>query len=95
MTETSISLLSIICGIAGAILTGLLFKKYSLGLTGNAILGVFGSILLIKSVGRLGIDPVSIMQTGSVDSSLLALNIVTSTFGGFIAVMITSKIKKN
>lgn len=92
MTETSISLLSIFFGILGAILSGALLKKYSLGLTGNAIAGVFGSSLLIKSLGRLGFDPVSIIQGGSVNGWLLLLNLLTATTGGFLAVFFTKKI---
>ena len=51
MTETLISLLSILLGIVGANSTGFVFKKYSFGVVGNTIAGVFGSILLIKSFG--------------------------------------------
>jgi uncharacterized membrane protein YeaQ/YmgE (transglycosylase-associated protein family) len=65
MTNTLMALISIMIGIFGANLTGFLFKKYSFELVGNSIAGVFESILIIKSFGRLDFDPFSIMETGS------------------------------
>lgn len=94
MTETSISLLSILFGILGAVLLGFLSSKHSLGLTGNAIAGVFGSILLLKSIGRLGFDPVSIMEGGSVNVGLLLVNLFCSLVGGSFFVFLATKIKK-
>ena len=93
MTETIISLFSILIGIIGANLTGYFFKKYSFGITGNTIAGVFGSIFLIKSAGRLGFDPVSIMNTGSVDYLLLSINLIVSFLGGVMAVILAKKLK--
>ncbi|MEP1096072.1 MAG: hypothetical protein ABJG78_13240 [Cyclobacteriaceae bacterium] len=93
MTETTLSLVGIIAGIVGANLVGFVFKKYSLGLTGNTIAGVFGSILLLKSIGRLGVDPVSIMQTGQVNILLLVINILLSTLGGLAAVVVVVRVK--
>ncbi len=93
MTETIISLLSILIGIIGANLTGIFFKKYSFGFTGNTIAGVFGSIFLIKSVGRLGFDPASIMRSGNPDLGLLSINLIGSFLGGIMAVIIARKLK--
>lgn len=94
MTETLISLFSILVGIAGANLTGYLFKKYSFGLTGNTIAGVFGSIFLIKSIGRLGFDPVSILHNGEPDLFLFFLNILVSFLGGALAVIFVKILDK-
>lgn len=93
MTETLISLVSILVGIVGASLTGYLYKRYSFGLVGNSIAGVFGSIFFIKSLGKLGFDPISIMQQGSVNYSLFILNMIVSFFGGVIAIILIKKIK--
>ena len=87
MTDTLISLISIIIGIIGANLTGYVFKKYSFGSIGNTIAGVFGSIFLIKSFGRFGFDPMLIMKSGNVDVELFTLNALVSFFGGAIAVI--------
>lgn len=93
MTDTLISIISIMIGIIGANVTGFVFKKYSLGLIGNTIAGVFGSILLIKSIGRLGFDPKSIMQLGSVNLNLFILNSFVSFCGGAIAIILIHKLK--
>lgn len=93
MTDTLISLISIYIGVIGANFTGFVFKKYSFGIIGNTIAGVFGSIFLIKSFGRLGFDPVSIMQTGKVNIFLFIVNSVVSFFGGTLAVVLLKSIK--
>ena len=93
MTDTLISIISIIIGIIGANLTGFTFKKYSLGLIGNTIAGVFVSIFFIKTFGRLGFDPKSIMQSGNVNLSLFILNSIVSFCGGVIAVFLIHKLK--
>jgi len=92
MTETLISLVSIFVGIIGAITTGLIFKKYSFGFIGNSIAGVFGSIFFIKSIGRLGIDPITIMHQGTLNYSLFILNIIVSFFGGALLLILIKKI---
>ncbi len=94
MNETIISLVNILLGIIGANLTGYIYKKYSFGLIGNSIAGVFGSIFFIKSLGRLGFDPISIMEQGSVNYSLLTLNLFVSFFGGAIALILIKKLKE-
>lgn len=93
MTETIISLVSILIGIIGANLTGIVFKRYSHGIIGNTIAGVFGSVFLIKSFGRLGFDPLSIMQSGNANISLFVINSIVSFCGGAIAVILLKKIK--
>ena len=91
MTATLISLTSIIIG---ANLTGFIFGKYSFGLIGNTIAGVSGSILFIEYFGRLGFDPVSIMQTGTTNFSLFFLNCFVSLSGGAIAIVLMKKLKR-
>jgi uncharacterized membrane protein YeaQ/YmgE (transglycosylase-associated protein family) len=93
MTATLISLISIFIGIIGANFTGYFFKKYSFGIIGNTIAGVFGSILLIKSFGRFGFNPKSILQFGNVNYNLIIINILVSFLGGVIAVVLISKLK--
>ena len=93
MTDTLISLISILIGILGANTTSLTFKKFSFGLIGNTIAGVFGSVFLIKSFGRLGFDPKSIMQLGHANYCLLTLNVIVSFLGGALAVILISKLK--
>lgn len=72
---------------------GLIYKKYSFELIGNTIAGVFGSIFFIKSLGRLGFDPKSIIQTGDINIYLFIINCIVSFCGGLIAVIIIKKIK--
>ncbi|TYB74298.1 hypothetical protein [Bizionia myxarmorum] len=88
MTGTLISLISIFTGILGANVFGYFRKKYSFGFTGNTIIGVFGSILFIKSFGRLGFDPWSIMYNDSFNSNLFILNLIVSFLGGIIGVLV-------
>lgn len=87
MTGTLISLLSIFIGIIAANLLGFFKKKYSFGFTGNTLVGVFGSILLIKSFGRLGFDPWSIMEKGTFHSSLFIINCMVSVLGGILGLV--------
>jgi uncharacterized membrane protein YeaQ/YmgE (transglycosylase-associated protein family) len=98
MTGTLISLISILIGIIAANTTGFLLKKYSFGIIGNTLAGVFGSILLIKSFGRLGFNPWSIMNNGNFDNFLLAINMFVSAIGGVLgllsAKMIYNKMNK-
>ncbi len=93
MTETLIALISIVIGIIGANFTGKRFAKFDLGFTGNTLAGVFGSIFLIKSIGRLGFDPVSVMRSGNVDILLLMINFMVSFIGGSAAVVFAKKIR--
>jgi len=92
MTDTLISLISILIGILGANSTSLFFKKYSFGIIGNTIAGVFGSVFFIKSIGRLGFSPQAIMQTGTTNINLFALNAIVSFCGGVLAVFLLSKL---
>lgn len=96
MTETIISLLSISCGILGAVLFGKIYSKHSFGISGNAIVGVFGSILLIKSFGRLGFAPNYIVINQKISISLLLLNFFISALGGIgLLVLIKTLYKKS
>ncbi len=94
MTDTLLSLISIFMGIIGANIAGYLFKKYSFGLMGNTIAGVFGSIFLMKSLGRLGFDPKSIMQLGTLNYNLFAINSIVSFFGGVMAIFFIQTLKR-
>ncbi|WP_299101599.1 hypothetical protein [uncultured Winogradskyella sp.] len=99
MTGTLISLISIIIGIISANTFGSIFKKYSLGFKGNTLIGVFGSILLIKTFGRLGFDPWSIMNNGDFDTFRLIINILFSALGGILGLVVSkfivSKMNRN
>ncbi|WP_417266142.1 hypothetical protein [Brumimicrobium sp.] len=92
MTDTLIAILSIFIGILGANLLSVLKKKYAMGFTGNTIAGIFGSIFFIKTFGRLGFDPITIMKSGEVNYILFAVNIMVSLIGGAIGLMLTKLI---
>ncbi|AUC85532.1 hypothetical protein CW731_09615 [Polaribacter sp. ALD11] len=94
MTETLISLISIFIGIIGAISAGFIFKKYSFGIVGNTISGVFGSVFLIKSFGRLGFNPQSIVQNGTFNGLLFSINCIVSFLGGVFVLIIIKKISQ-
>jgi uncharacterized membrane protein YeaQ/YmgE (transglycosylase-associated protein family) len=93
MTETLISLLSILLGIIGANSTGFFFKKYSFGIVGNTIAGVFGSILLMKTFGRLGFNPLSILENGTFNGFLFSVNCIVSLLGGVFGLIVIKLIK--
>ncbi|QNM85161.1 hypothetical protein H9I45_10030 [Polaribacter haliotis] len=88
MTQTLISLISILLGIIGANLIGFIVKKYSFGLVGNTISGVFGSIFVIKSFGRFGFSPAYIIENGIFDVGLLIINCVLSFLGGILGLLL-------
>tara|TARA_R110002049_G_scaffold2846_2_gene23126 strand:+ start:3685 stop:3993 length:309 start_codon:yes stop_codon:yes gene_type:complete len=92
MTETLISLISILLGIIGANLLGFVFKKFSFGLVGNTISGVFGSVFFIKSLGRLGFSPTFIVESGTFNVSLLILNCIVSFLGGILGLLLIKTI---
>ncbi|WP_299800194.1 hypothetical protein [uncultured Maribacter sp.] len=92
MTGTLISLISILIGIIAANVFGNLKKKYSFGFTGNTVIGVFGSILFIKTFGRLGFNPWSIMNNGDFDGFRLTINLVVSAIGGVLGLIIAKKV---
>lgn len=94
MTGTLISLISIILGIVGANLFGYFNKKYSFGFKGNTLIGVFGSILFIKTFGRLGFDPWHIMNNGNFDGLRLTINILVSALGGVLGLVFAKMIYK-
>lgn len=93
MTTTLIAIISVFMGIFGGIVTPFIFKKYDLGFSGNTIVGVFGSIFFIKSLGRLGISPNQIIHNGYINPILLSLNLLISVIGGSIAVLLIYKLK--
>lgn len=93
MTDTLISLISIFLGLISANIFGLYYKKYSLGFIGNTIVGIFGSIFIIKIFGRLGFGPRDIMQTDEVNFLLLILNLIVSGLGGIVGLRFASYLK--
>lgn len=94
MTETFISLLSIVLGILGAYSTGYIIKKYSFGIIGNTISGVFGSIFIMKTIGRLGFDPSSIVGNGSFNNLLFSINAMVSFLGGVFGLICIQYLKR-
>ncbi|WP_340155972.1 hypothetical protein [uncultured Winogradskyella sp.] len=92
MTGTLISLISIVIGIISANIFGKFYEKYTFGFKGNTLVGVFGSVLLIKTFGRLGFDPWSIMNDGDFDAFRLAINLLVSALGGVLVLMLAKKI---
>jgi len=94
MTDTLISLISILVGIVGSNSIGYFYKKYSFGLVGNTISGVFGSVFFIKSFGRLGFDPKAILQLETMNYTLFTINSLVSFLGGALAVILLTKVKK-
>ena len=81
-------------GILGANLLGIYNKKYSFGLVGNTISGVFGCIFIIKSFGRLGFNPQAILSTGNINFALFILNAIISISSGALALVLISKLNK-
>ena len=94
MTDTLIAIISIFVGIIGANVYGAIKKKYTMGFTANTIAGIFGSIFFIKIFGKLGFDPISIMESGDVDVVLFAINMAVSLLGAVIG-LIAVKIIRN
>jgi len=93
MTLTVIVLLSIVFSIVGSNTFGYLKPNYDLGFSGNTIAAVFGGVFFIKSFGRLGFNPKSIMASGEVDFVLLAINLIVSVLGGVLAVYLGVRLK--
>ncbi|MHA7941529.1 hypothetical protein ACJOV8_000405 [Formosa sp. 3Alg 14/1] len=94
MTGTLISLISIFIGIIAANVFGALKRNYSFGFTGNTLIGVFGSIFLIKTFGRLGFDPWSIMEHGMFHPTFFVLNCIVSALGGILGLIAIKRIVK-
>ena len=94
MTGTLISLISIFIGIIAANVFGAVKHNYTFGFTGNTLIGVFGSIFLIKSFGRLGFDPWSIMENGIFHLSFFILNCIVSALGGILGLIVVKRIVK-
>ncbi|WP_040278893.1 hypothetical protein [Psychroserpens damuponensis] len=87
MTGTLISLISIFIGLIAANVFAYFYKTYDFGFTGNTLIGVFGSIFFIKFFGRLGFDPWSIMQNGTLHSGLFIINVLVSALGGILGLL--------
>lgn len=94
MTATLISLISIAIGIISANLTGFFYKKKSLGLIGNSISGVFGSIFFMKLIAKCNLNIQNIIINHKFDITLFIIIIAISIFGGCISVIVLSKLKK-
>lgn len=84
MTETSISLLSMIVGIISTHLYAYKSKTKEFGFTGNTILGVFGSILFIKSFSRLGFSPSDVMKDNHLNMIPFSIYILISALGAIL-----------
>jgi len=93
MTATLISLISIFIGLLGANVFAAFYKKYSFGLTGNTIAGVFGSIFLIKSFGRLGFRPNNIVSDGHFFLTPFLINLIISVLGAILALIFLKKLQ--
>jgi len=93
MTHTLLSLVSILIGILGAIFLGFLKPKYTLGITSNVISGVFASIFVIKSFGRLGFTPNHIITHSQINYGLLILNLTISFTAGVLGLIVISTLK--
>lgn len=93
MTVTLMALISVFIGIIGANTFGKAKKEYSFGLTGNTLAGVFGSIFFIKSFGRLGFDPWSIMEDQTFHLLPFIINCLVSILGGILALLFLKKLQ--
>ena len=87
MTGALISIISVFIGIISANLTGYFHRNSSFGFTGNTLVGVFGGIFFVKTFGRLGFDPWSIMANGTFHSSLFIINCLVSALGGVLGLL--------
>lgn len=94
MTETTISLLSIVIGMLGSLTFANIKPQYSLNFTGNLIAGVFASILIIKTFGRLGFNPTDISTQQQVNYWLLFLNLSISFISGCLGIFLIYNLKK-
>lgn len=92
MTGTLISLISIFIGLIAANVFAYFKKSYTFGFTGNTLIGVFGSILCIKTFGRLGFDAWSIMNNGDFDKFRLTINFLVSALGGIVGLVLVKYI---
>lgn len=92
MTVTLIALISVFIGITGANIFGIIKKEYSFGFTGDTLAGVFGSIFFIKSFGRLGFDPWSIMQNQTFHLLPFLTNCLVSIVGAVVALILLKKL---
>ncbi|MEO9894033.1 hypothetical protein [Aurantibacter sp.] len=92
MTGSLISLVSILIGIIAANVLGYFKNKYSFGFTGNTLVGVFGSILFIKTLGRLGFNAWAIINSNDYESILLAINLMVSALGGALGLVLVKKL---
>ncbi len=93
MTETLLSLLSIILGIIGTLIFTKVYSKYSFGFKGNVLVGVFGSVFFIKIFNRLGLSPFEIVNENKIIVYLLILNLLISAIGGVFGILFLNKIK--
>ncbi|PNW29020.1 hypothetical protein [Formosa algae] len=94
MTGTLISLISIFIGIIAANVYGAFRHKYTFGFTGNTLAGVFGSIFFIKTFGRIGFDPWSIMADETFHSTLFIVNCIISALGGILGLILAKTLYK-
>jgi len=93
MNPSSLALLSILVGIIAANIFAYLKPKYSFDAVGNSIAGVFGSVLLIKSFGRLGFSPTDIVDATHFKVFPFILNMLVSAIGAVAFLFFVVKLK--
>ncbi|NKB63870.1 MAG: hypothetical protein GKR95_17730 [Gammaproteobacteria bacterium] len=77
-------IVSLFGGIIGGIIAGILFRKWTIGVMGNALAGLFGGGLAAKYLGTFGLGSVSI----------LGGYLVSGLVGGAAIMMITGLIRE-
>jgi len=92
MNESILALMSICVGIFGALGLSLYNKKYSFGLIGNIIVGVFGSVFFTKLIGRFGISPMTIINITEVNYNYLFIYFIIAFGGGVVSLWLSKKI---
>ncbi len=93
MLESLVALLGITIGIIGLNIFTLFYPKLSFGLVGNSIIAVFGSVFFMKSFGRLGFNPQAIVSLGTINLTLLFINLVVSILGAIVLLLVAQRLK--
>ncbi len=95
MNPSLIAIIGVFIGIISAYVFGYFKNNYSVGLLGNAIIGVFGSIFFTKLIGRFGVNPFKIFQNNYFDWYLFGIYVITAIFGAiFFQILIKKGITK-
>ncbi len=75
----------ILCSIIALNIFGKIYSKYSLGLTANSLIAVFGGVFLVKTVGR-------IFSKNDFGAIAISSNLLLSIFGAVFLLLIVNKI---